>query len=153
MRIRSSWSEDLFLPDTWVGEILAEAGIETGRLADLSDAEKQTLDALVPIAYFADTVEDRVMAYAEDMARKVRRSYPTHVVCRLMETDDRLKLPAAHNATVALLKRAIEQGFRLGETPTAAFLNTHPELLEVTRAPDAPAAKQQLHRCSSRPPY
>jgi len=58
------------------------------------------------------------------MARKVRRSYPTQVFGRLIEQDE-IKLSAARDATVALMKNGASQGFRLGQTPVEVILKTH----------------------------
>ncbi|XXY16741.1 neuraminidase-like domain-containing protein [Sorangium sp. So ce216] len=108
--------QDFDRADRWKAELTALAG---------GDAQK--LAASIPAAYAGDTVERRADAYAEDMARKVRLSYPTHVVGRMIErdADDAFKLGAARGDTAALLGRAAAQGFRLGETPVNAFLRAH----------------------------
>ena len=61
------------------------------------------------------------------MARKIRVSYPTHVVARLLDTD-RENLFKTEESTKQLLNNAIKLGFRLGETPLQAFIAANPEL-------------------------
>ena len=130
--------------EAWATEVFEQAGIPANRRDNLNDADKQKLNEVIPAAYAAEKVKDRLHAYTEDMARKVRLSYPTQVVGRLIETDDAFKLPAAQDATVMLLKNATAQGFRLGETPVAKFLETHAGVTAGMAGPDARAAKQQL---------
>jgi Neuraminidase-like domain len=115
---------DFHRADSWLTEVLGQAEIPLDRRNDLTDADKKKLAAVIPAAYAGEKVEDRLASYAEDMARKVRLSYPTQVVGRLIEQDE-IKLPTARDATVTLMKNAAGQGFRLGETPVAAFLKTH----------------------------
>jgi hypothetical protein len=136
--------QDFHLADAWVTEVFEQAGIPANRRNDLSDADKKTLDELIPTAYTAEKVEDRLHAYTEDMARKVRLSYPSQVVTRLIEKDDKFRLPAAHDATVTLLKNATGQGFRLGETPVATFLKTRRGVLEGIADSEVQTAQAQL---------
>lgn len=129
--------------DSWVKEVLGQAGIPLDRRNNLTDADKKKLDAEVPATYAAEKVEDRLASYAEDMARKVRLSYPTQVVGRLIEQDE-IKLPAARDATVTLMKNAAGQGFRLGETPVAAFLKTHVGVRDGMADNEFQVAQQQM---------
>jgi hypothetical protein len=98
----------------------------------LKDAQRKELekklDVVIPPSYAGGTVEVRLDAYAEDMARKVRLSYPTHVLGHLLENDKHFKLSSGHTATIKLLKQATSQGFRLGETPVSMFLQSNPDL-------------------------
>lgn len=112
---------------SWVDEIHAAAGIPANRRDNLTDADKKQLEALIPPAFGGATVEARRNLWAEDMARKVRLSYPTQVVARSIERDgtDPFRLGAARDKTVQLLKNAASQGFRLGQTPATSFLKTH----------------------------
>lgn len=101
----------------WKAEVIA-----------LADNDEKKLNALIPERYADEKGEDRLDAYSEDMARKVRLSYPTQVIGRMIETDDKFKPLAAHASTIELLKNAAQKGFRLGETPVAAFLKTNPDV-------------------------
>lgn len=125
--------QDFHRTDQWKAKLMALAG-----------NDEQQLAALIPASYGGEKVEDRLNAYAEDMARKVRLSYPTQVIGRLIETDDTFKLPTAHAATVTLLKNAAGHGFRLGETPVAAFVKTHAEVTAGIAGSELQSAQQQL---------
>jgi len=108
--------QNFYKEDQWKAEIKALAGNDEERLS-----------ALIPAAYAGDKVEDRLNAYAKDMARKVRLSYPTQVLGRMVEQDaaDPFKLGAARAGTAKLLKKAAGQGFRLGRTPVEMFFKSH----------------------------
>lgn len=107
---------DFHRPETWAAEVLKQAKIPAKRRNKLTDADKKKLDELIPTAYAAPTMEERLTAYTEDMARKVRLSYPTQVLGQMLETDDKFK-PLADAASAGLLKSSAKNGFRLGETP------------------------------------
>ena len=127
--------QDFHRPDPWKAEITAVAGDDEQRLAEL-----------IPSAYLGEKTEDRLEAYAEDMARKVRLSYPTQVVGRMIEqdNDETFKLGGARGSTATLLKSAAGQGFRLGQTPVAAFLKTHVGVGADMAADELQAAQQHL---------
>ncbi len=109
----------------------------------LANNDEQKLAALIPTAYTGEKVEDRLDAYAQDMARKVRLSYPTQLVGRMLEQNE-LKLPDAHEITAKLLKNAAQQGFRLGQTPVTTFLKTHVGVTAGMADSEVKAAQQQL---------
>jgi len=129
---------DLFDADNWKREIRA--------LAPAAE-----LDKIIPPAYGGADVNARVDAYAEDMARKVRRSYPTHVVARRIELDqnDAMKLGAGRQQTVALMKRSASQGFKLGQTPIDPFLAAHAGVTAGMSAPQIKSAKSQMKMIAS----
>ena len=135
--------QDFHRAESWVTEVLSQAGIPLDRRNALTDADKKKLDAVIPVAYAGGKVEDCLDSYAEDMARKVRLSYPTQVVGRLIEQDE-IKLPAARDATVALMKKAAGQGFRLGQTPVEVFLKTHAGVRDGMADAEFHAAQQQM---------
>ncbi|SLK00937.1 neuraminidase-like domain-containing protein [Arthrobacter sp. P2b] len=121
--------KDLDRSSAWIDEIHAAAGIPANRRDNLlTQAEMQQLEALIPPAFAAPTVEARRNLWAEDMARKVRVAYPTQVVARTIQRDgnDAFNLGTARDNTVKLLKSAASQGFRLGQTPVTSFFKTHP---------------------------
>lgn len=124
---------DLFQADRWKEEITA--------LSAGGDVEK-----LIPPAYGGDTVDARLDAYAQDMARKIRRTYPTHVAARIIEQDqgDVMRLGAGRQATVTLLKNAASQGFKLGETPVESFLASHAGVTAGMSTSELKSAKQQM---------
>jgi hypothetical protein len=127
--------QGFYQPDKWKAEVRAVAG-----------NDKQKLKALIPPAYEAENVEDRLSAYSEDMARKVRLSYPTQVVGHMVEQDtaDEFKLGTARSATTTLLKNAAVRGFRLGQTPVESFVRDHPEVLNGIGANKVETAKQGM---------
>lgn len=135
----------------WIDEIDGAAGIPEDRRDGLTEDDRKKLDALVPPVFAGKSAEARRAAWSGDMARKVRRSYPTHVVAQLVEDDaqDRLKLGPARAATAALLKGAADAGFRLGQESIATFLEAHPPLAAAIDPEHVPAARQairMLHR-------
>lgn len=118
--------------DTWKQEAQAAAG---------NDAEK--LAALIPSAYVGDTVDKRLEAYAEDMARKLRLSYPDRVVAKMV-SDGGIPVPADHQPTVKLLDAAVEQGFRLGDTQIKAFVEENPAVTQGMSGSEGAAAQTQI---------
>ena len=127
----------------WKSEVLDAAGIPSGRRTSLTAEDQKAINAIIPTSYSGDKAESRLEAYAEDMARKVRLSYPTQTLAHLIETDKNFSMPAGNEATVTLLKNASDQGFRLGETPVAAFLQARPSALDGLGV-EAAAATNQL---------
>lgn len=136
--------QDFYSPAAWKAEVFEQAGVPKARWANPTVEDLKKLDVVIPTTYTDEKVEDRLDTYAEDMARKVRLSYPTQVLGRLMETDRRFKLSSGHGATVKLFKKAIAQGFRLGETPVSMFLQSHPDLGEGLGKVDLHTATEQL---------
>lgn len=127
--------QDYHQPDKWKAELRSMAGTNAAKLA-----------AAIPASYVGENTEARLNAYAEEMARKVRLSYPTQVVGRLIEQDtaDAFKLGATRGSTVQLLKKAATAGFRLGETPVGTFLKANADVAAGLPASAAEAAGQQL---------
>ena len=101
----------LYRAQTWREKVEALAG------------DDDELGALIPVGFAGDTPQERLDAYSEDLARKVRLSYPTKVVTHMIDAGD---LPVGPDApaTVRLLSQAAEQGFELGRQPMSAFLKT-----------------------------
>lgn len=124
--------QDFYEADQWKREITKLAG-----------NDQQKLAALIPAAYISEKLDDRLDAYAEDMGRKLRLSYPTQVVSRMIERD-KIKLSAAKDLTAKLLKSAAGQGFRLGETPVETFFKTHTGVTAGMEGDEIDAAKQQI---------
>lgn len=134
---------DLYSGETWIKEVLDQSAIPYGNRNNLTNQDKEKLDRIIPTAYSGARTEDRLKAYTEDMARKVRMSYPTQVVARLIEKNE-IKLPAARAATVTLLRSAAGEGFRLGSTPVPKFFKTHTGVFGDLNAADVQAAQQQI---------
>ena len=107
---------DLHQPEAWK--------IRLQKIANNNDKE---LAALIPKSYGAEKTNARLEAYAGDLARRVRMSYPTHVSAHLLEAGV-FSIPsqaASDAAAVAkLIKRAADLGYRMGETPVESFFGT-----------------------------
>jgi Neuraminidase-like domain/Salmonella virulence plasmid 28.1kDa A protein/Putative peptidoglycan binding domain len=119
-------NREISAPAQFVEQSLYEPGQWKAQITELAGNDEQ-LAALIPAAYEGATVQERLDAYADDMARKVRLSYPTHVVGHMVAQDDAdaFRLGEARADTATLLKNAANQGFRLGQTPAATFFETH----------------------------
>jgi hypothetical protein len=106
--------KDLYRKEEWVTRLNTLAGNDAAKLAQL-----------IPSAYTQKELNDRLDAYAEDSANKVRQSFPTHVVNRMLEKDE-LTLGAQHAEMKApvqtFLKNAVDIGFQLGSTPVESIL-------------------------------
>jgi hypothetical protein len=133
---------DLHEPEQWKAKLYKLAG-----------NDEKALTALIPSTYGAESTTERLEAYAADLARRVRMSYPTHVVSRMLETGHlTLDGQQAGSATAAanFLKNAAQLGFELGRTPVEAFLAQNKQnLLANMKAEDLDNAVQHvkhLHR-------
>lgn len=109
--------KDLYRKDQWAARLNTLAGNDDVNLAKL-----------IPSAYAQKELNDRREAYAEDLASRVRQSFPTHVVNRMLENDE-LMLGTQHAELKApvqtFLNNAIAKGFQLGSTPVDQFLKQH----------------------------
>ena len=102
----------------------------------------------VPAAFKAD--EQPVAAYAEELARRVRVSYPTHVVAGMLKSGE---ISLGHGdldqVVATTLTQAGERGLRLGATPMAGFMTDNADLLQNVAENDKPqveSALRTLHR-------
>lgn len=128
-------AKDFDLPDTWQTTLQSVAQSSQGT----------TLDGLIPPVYTGATTADRLAAYAGDLARKVRFSFPTQVVARMVERNE-LALNAATAAPVtAFLRAAAQLGYGLGRTPLNAFLAKSAGTLPTLDA-DSLESLKTLHR-------
>ncbi|QHT61334.1 hypothetical protein GXP70_16130 [Paenibacillus lycopersici] len=117
--------QDLYTPKEW-----------SARLDSMASENRvvipEKLAGLIPSAYSQKELNDRRDAYAGDLARKVRQSFPTQVIHRMLEKKD-LRLGSRHDEMKApvqsVLKNALDKGFQLGRTPVEQFLRHHGESL------------------------
>jgi ABC toxin N-terminal region/Neuraminidase-like domain/Salmonella virulence plasmid 28.1kDa A protein len=123
--------DDFYRADKWAAELRTAANNNPQRLA-----------ALIPPAYEGANAEERLTAYSEDMARKVRLSYPTHVVSRMVEQDagDKLRLGEPRLAASRLLNNAADKNFKLGQTTVEKFVSENPDVLDGIAAGERAAA-------------
>ncbi|SDD50071.1 Putative peptidoglycan binding domain-containing protein [Bacillus wiedmannii] len=114
---------DLYKYQVWVNRI-KNLAVEDG------DVNIEKLASLIPTAYTYEEVDARLIVYADDLARKVRETFPTHVVGRMIEKNE-LTLGKKHDVlkepVQTFLKKAVVKGFRLGSTPVVQFLKQHSE--------------------------
>ena len=128
--------KDFYRDTTWINLLNSIAG-----------TDQQKLQSMIPSIYGGATPADRLKAYAADLARKVRLSYPTRVAARMVETNN---LPLTGPGTpatkvAAFLRSANSVGYQLGRTPLNLFLHNLPQ--NVT-APDGAtiSSVKTLHR-------
>jgi hypothetical protein len=106
------------------------------------------LAKLIPSAY-ASSGNNGLEAYAADLARKVRVSFPTQTAARLLERGDlsQGKSPLGSSAAPvsAFLRTAAGQGYQLGRTPLNTFMAKSGKTLPALSSNDTEALKT-LHR-------
>lgn len=113
---------------TLVDAGLYEAQAWTERLRSAANGDDTAVGALIPPAYTGQNTDERLASYAEDMARKVRLSYPTEIAGHQVGTDQ-IRLGDRHDEVKAdvqaFLRSAPALGFELGRTPVSAFVAEH----------------------------
>ncbi|MFL6201533.1 MAG: neuraminidase-like domain-containing protein [Thermoanaerobaculia bacterium] len=140
--LASMVDKDLHREEAWKERLLAMAG--------KSDAG---LQKLIPPAYQGETTADRLHAYGADLARKVRQTFPTRVVARMIEKDV-LHLGERHDALKApvstFLKNAEALGYSPGQVPFNKFVaENHEKVFDGVPKediPDTAHAAKKLHR-------
>lgn len=135
---------DFHEASTWKDKIFALADVSNPGERELSESEQERLSRIIPSDYRASGGNEKVEAYAQDLARRVRASFPTQVVGRRFETDLRYKRNFVSEASVNLLKRAASQGYQLGAAPISAFVAERPQLQGDLSNEDFQASVQQL---------
>jgi hypothetical protein len=119
---------DLYQSDTWAT-----------LLRTLADGKEQVSPDLIPPGYAGETVAERLSAYAEDLARKVRLSFPTQVVARMVQKGE-LHLGEDHHTLKApvqtFLRNADALGFELGTAALSGFIREHRDQLFEGIAPE-----------------
>jgi hypothetical protein len=121
-------NRDLYLPQPWKEQLTKLAG-----------NNEKALAALIPSTYGADTIKERLEAYANDLARRVRTGYSTYVIARMLETQEIHlgdKQKGLQPAIPAFLRKAAALGFELGRTPVGAFVCKHKTSLLVGMKPE-----------------
>lgn len=123
------------------------AGQAPSALADMQYYEKaKWMDLIEKVPPVYDTKE----SYAEDLARRVRISYATEVTWNMIRTGEMDVSGLGSASTIQLLlKNAIDQGFKLGQTQVDPFLKEHPAVfdgIEADQQKTAAEALKALHR-------
>jgi len=152
VELTASLQQEIGSPDNLaqlVDRDLCQKEAWKARLIDMTDKDEQKLQKMIPPAYAGETTDDRLNAYAADLAWKMRLSFPTRVVGRMIEKDE-LRLGDDHEKMKApvciLLKNAEELGFELGRTPMNAFLKQHEDKLFQGIFPDEDKVKAATQR-------
>jgi hypothetical protein len=126
---------DLYLADGWKTRLMA--------VAKNTDQDPQRL---VPSTYLVEKagLADSLDAYANDLARKVRMSYPTQVVGRMLATNQLQLNGGKDNQSVqAFLHNATPLGFALGRSVIDSFISTHKAQIFPGATPEQIAATTQ----------
>lgn len=126
---------DYHQPDTWQTALTTLAG--TGG--------DQALDALIPSLYAGDNTADRLAAYTGDLARKVRLSFPTRTVARMLDSGNLTMDPKVRPNISNFLRMASALGYQLGRTPLNTFLANSSSQLPALDAASTQSLKT-LHR-------
>lgn len=129
-----------------------DAAWTTG-LTGLAKTGNQSLDQLIPPSYGGQNAAERLTGYAADMARKVRFSFPTQVVARMIENKDLFEGPshadpkrlAAFAQVPTFLRAAATLGYEIGHTPLNKFLKTHAKKLPAMDQASTDSVKR-VHR-------
>jgi peptidoglycan hydrolase-like protein with peptidoglycan-binding domain len=93
-------------------------------LHELAGTDAARRAALVPSVFHGRDLDERVGAYAAELARRVRQMDPHAVTIERVATGKIEGVEERENV-VAFLKNAAGQGFRLGATPLSAFVNAN----------------------------
>jgi hypothetical protein len=122
---------DLYRPEAWESRIRELMGNDVGKA--------------VPPTYVGKTADERLNAYAKDLARKVRVSFPTQVVRRMIENEElSLSTDDALNTSVTtFLKNAGTLGFELGQVPMDTFIDQNKDRIFQGIASDQVEATTQ----------
>lgn len=130
-------------------ESLHEPAGWTTLLSNLAGNDDAALQRLIPPGYTGSTTADRLDAYATDLARKVRISFPTRVVSSLLDQGE---LPLAADGSdlrtpvAAFLRSAEPLGFAPGRTAVNAFVRANQAALGSTASAGATGAVSGVKR-------
>jgi peptidoglycan hydrolase-like protein with peptidoglycan-binding domain len=115
--------KDFYLATTWRNRLRTLAGYNNAEVDN--EAKDKILKTLIPPIYAGDKLGDRVAAYAADLARKVRFSFPTRVIARMIEKDE-LLLGTQHTQLKSPVRQFLQNAqplsFKLGSTPLGSFI-------------------------------
>lgn len=128
------------LPQTLIAGKLYQPAAWQDRISALAGGNDRVLAQLIPPAYQAETIEQRLQAYAADLAFKVRRSYPTQVLSDRIRSGE---LPVANRRVATVLDRAAATGYVPGQQPLHRFLAEQREVL-FAGVPDQQAVSTEL---------
>jgi hypothetical protein len=97
-------------------------------LASMTGGDESRLGQLIPSAFGGADAGERLDAYADELARRVRQMDPNRVTMRCLSRGDLDGVPAGARAGVeTFLGNAAQRGFGLGQTAFSAFVAEHGE--------------------------
>ena len=103
---------DLYEPAAW-----------KARLDTLAGTAPDARQRFIPEVFVEGDTEERLTAYAAELARKVRLSFPTRVIARRLEKGELRVGDERENAAVlSFLRKAEPLGFELGRVPFDRFV-------------------------------
>ncbi len=114
-------NKDFYKPETWKAQLTTLAG-----------NDNQKLQALIPSAFIADNAQlsDNLDAYAADLARKVRISYPTQVVGRMLANNElQINQGKDNQGVQTFLQNATPLGFTLSQANLDSFVSANKNAL------------------------
>jgi hypothetical protein len=123
---------DLYDEKSWKDRLNSMAG----------GGREQALAKVIPPGYEGNRVTDRLDAYSADLARKVRLSFPTKVVARMIKKGELEFIKDGGNNKhdkedlVTFLNKAEKLGFQLGRVPIDAFVQNNKEHLFPRDTPE-----------------
>ncbi len=120
------------MADTLVKGKLYNTEAWEAKLRSLARDDERLLAQMIPTAFEADTVSDRLRAYAKDLAANVKRSYPMQILAEQLRAGE-LTLNTVGNtpatAVASVLERAAEREFAFGQQPFSQFLSDYDQAL------------------------
>jgi hypothetical protein len=127
-----------YRPDAWKQQIAALSGGDTGKL-----------ESLLPPAYRPQDggdLQPGVDAYAAEMARRIRVTYPTAVVAQMVTRDELALGPELGADKAGLLKLLDADSFDLSSTPVDLWLATNAGTLPQPLSVEATNSARALQR-------
>lgn len=115
-------------------------------LTEAARAVGKNVGDLIPPAYASEKPDAASVIYCEDLARKLRMSYPTEVTVELMRQKEISigSTESENTGTYQLLKKASSLGFKLGRQSVNRFLKDKKDDLQADTA--SAAHLKTLHR-------
>jgi Neuraminidase-like domain/Salmonella virulence plasmid 28.1kDa A protein len=141
-RLQTEISDPLQLVER--GMYTAARWVEEVREASGGDAK--ALAELIPPTYAGESVDERLSAYSEDMARKVRHSYNTEVIAHVIANghDDRFALGETRSDVAMVLNSGISKGFRFGKTSFDTVAKSKPRVFDGVAPERVPAVREEI---------
>ncbi|MFH0730309.1 MAG: hypothetical protein V2B19_28700 [Pseudomonadota bacterium] len=98
------------------------------QISTLADNDDRRLGKLLPPAFEGRNNQERLLAYCDELARRVRQMDPNRVTLRQISRGalDGLQ-PSAQELVLPFLTNAGKKGFRLGQTAFSSFMSENEE--------------------------